>query len=567
MAKGSAGPVRCAIYTRKSTEEGLDQAFNSLDAQREACEAYAASQRHEGWQVLSTRYDDGGFSGGNLTRPALQRLMDDIKAGLVDLVVVYKIDRLTRSLMDFAKLVEVFDQHETSFVSVTQHFNTTSSMGRLTLNVLLSFAQFEREVTGERIRDKISASKRKGMWMGGTAPLGYALIDKKLVVAPAEASLVTRIFEHYLTLGCVHALKVELDRAGIRGRVRLQKDGSSKAAAFSRGGLYAILKQRMYRGEIHHAGDWFPGQHEAIVSAELWDKVQTQLESKRHARKLGTNTRDPSLLASLVVSTEGHRLLPVHTTKGGKRYRYYLLRPGELEGGKTVKRLCLPAFDLERIATEQWLALLSAPDLDLQLKVEDADDGALLRQAAKRLEERWPTLRPPKQREILLKAGTRVVVDERRVELSAMPEALTALLLKSAAKANQPRGGRSARITKAIDASLVKTAGETRILEEATTPVAAALTPGHKTLLKAIAQGRAWAKALTTGELNSAEEITLKTGASAAHVARALKCLRIPTDLISRLAEGKAPADLTWGVVRSLGESEWTRALANWRAM
>ncbi len=271
------GPVRCAIYTRKSTDEGLDQAFNSLDAQREACAAYAASQRHEGWEVLDTLYDDGGFSGGNLTRPALQRLLADIKAGHVDLVVVYKIDRLTRSLMDFFKLVEVFDQHETSFVSVTQHFNTTSSMGRLTLNVLLSFAQFEREVTGERIRDKVAASKRKGMWMGGPAPLGYAMADKALIVDETEAALVRHMFERYLVLGCVKALKQELDAAGTQGRLRSQRNGDAKRALISRGCLYGILNRRLYLGEVHHRGEWFAGLHAAIVPAALWQAVQPSL--------------------------------------------------------------------------------------------------------------------------------------------------------------------------------------------------------------------------------------------------------------------------------------------------
>lgn len=355
--KGHVGPIRCAIYTRKSTEEGLDQAFNSLDAQREACEAYATSQRHEGWRVLDTRYDDGGFSGGNLTRPALQRLLADIKAGEVDLVVVYKIDRLTRSLMDFSKLVEVFDQQQTSFVSVTQHFNTTSSMGRLTLNVLLSFAQFEREVTGERIRDKVAASKRKGMWMGGPVPLGYSLADKMLVVNDEEAGLVRRIFERYCALGCVQALKHELDRAGTQGRLRLQRDGTTRTVSFSRGGLYAILNRRAYLGEVHHKGEWFPGQHTVIVPTDLWKRVQTKLDKNRHERKVGTNVTNASLLAGMVVDGAGCRLIATHTTKGGKRYRYYLNRQGDQKDNEDVdKRTCLPAHDLERIATEQCCA-------------------------------------------------------------------------------------------------------------------------------------------------------------------------------------------------------------------
>lgn len=563
--KGHVGPIRCAIYTRKSTEEGLDQAFNSLDAQREACEAYATSQRHEGWRVLDTRYDDGGFSGGNLTRPALQRLLADIKAGDVDLVVVYKIDRLTRSLMDFSKLVEVFDQHQTSFVSVTQHFNTTSSMGRLTLNVLLSFAQFEREVTGERIRDKVAASKRKGMWMGGPVPLGYSLADKMLVVNDEEAALVRRIFERYCALGCVQSLKHELDRAGTQGRLRLQRDGTTRTVPFSRGGLYAILNRRAYLGKVHHKGEWFAGQHIAIVSTDLWQRVQTKLEKNRHERKLGTNVTNGSLLAGMVIDGAGHRLIATHTTKGGKRYRYYLNRRQDGHA-KDDKRTCLPAHDVERVATEQWLRLLTAADLDTQLDVDGSADSAALRDAAERLATRWTTLSGTEQRELLLNVGFQVVVKARLVEVSAQSGQLVALLLKFGNAVNTQVAAKARRVAQGVDALLIKTAGETRILEEQTSVIATALNPAHRVLLTAIAQGRAWAKGLTTGEFSSADEITQITGLSAAHVARSLKCMSIPPDLIARLVEGKGPADLTWASIRPMHFIEWKLALDRWRA-
>src|SRR5687767_10220758 len=261
-------PVRrCAIYTRKSSEEGLEQSFNSLHAQREACEAYIKSQAHEGWKLVKTPYDDGGFSGGSIDRPAVKQLLADVRQGLIDVVVVYKVDRLTRSLADFAKIVETFDSHGASFVSVTQQFNTTTSMGRLTLNVLLSFAQFEREVTGERIRDKIAASKRKGMWMGGTVPLGYDLRDRQLLINPDEAEQVRLIYRLYLELKCVHRLKRELDRRGMRSKVRISQTGRRTGGVpFFRGALYSILKNRLYRGEIAHRGAIYQGQHEAIVS-------------------------------------------------------------------------------------------------------------------------------------------------------------------------------------------------------------------------------------------------------------------------------------------------------------
>lgn len=545
--KGNTVPLRCAIYTRKSTEEGLEQAFNSLDAQREACEAYAISQRHEGWQVLNTRYDDGGFSGGNLTRPALQRLLADINEGKVDLVVVYKIDRLTRSLMDFSKLVETFDRHQTSFVSVTQHFNTTSSMGRLTLNVLLSFAQFEREVTGERIRDKVAASKRKGMWMGGPVPLGYSLVDKALVINRQEAALVRFIFERYCQLGCVQALQEELGQTNTRGRSRHQRDGVTETRAFSRGGLYAVLNRRLYLGEVHHKGESFEGQHEAIVPAALWDKAQAKLQKNRHERRTGKRASNTSLLAGMVVDGTGDRLIPSHSTKGDKRYRYYVTRPG----GADKKRLCLPAHDVERIATEQWLQLLSAEDLDVHLDIEDPTLSASLRANAERLVKKWQSLDTSEQREILLQANVRVTVNDRRIELSSEPGRLSTLLLM----ADKPLDtkatlGKMARVIKAIDTSFIKAAGETRILAEETTAIAAAMTPGHKTLLKAIAQGRDWAKALIEGELTSSEDISARTGLSAAHVARGLKCMSIPPDAIERLVSGKGAIELTWAAVR-----------------
>lgn len=548
-AKGNTVPIRCAIYTRKSTEEGLEQAFNSLDAQREACEAYAVSQRHEGWQVLSTRYDDGGFSGGNLNRPALQTLLSDIKDGKVDLVLVYKIDRLTRSLMDFSKVVEIFDQHHASFVSVTQHFNTTSSMGRLTLNVLLSFAQFEREVTGERIRDKFAASKRKGLWMGGPVPLGYSLVDKALAVNEKEATLVRTIFERYCELGCVRALEEELNRTTTRGRSRLQRNGVREARAFSRGGLYAILNRRLYVGETIHKGESFDGQHEAIISSKLWTRTQAMLQESRHQRRTGERAVNASLLAGMVVDGAGNRLIPTHTTKGDKRYRYYVTRPGS-----AGRKLCLPAHDVERIATEQWLRLLSADDLDVQLGIDDATLSASLRANAERLKKRWQFLDTPERREILLHSNIRVIVSDRRIELSSEPSRLSALLLV----AEKPPGiktapPKTARAIKSVDASLVKAAGETRVLADETTAIATTLAPAHRTLLKAIAEGRSWARALIAGKFTSSDEISAKTGLSAAHIARGLKCIEISPEVIERIVAGKAPAALTWATVRRHG--------------
>jgi site-specific DNA recombinase len=317
---------RCAIYTRKSSEEGLEQEFNSLAAQCEACEAFIRSQRNEGWVLVRTRYDDGGFSGGNIERPALQDLLGDIRAGRIDTVVVYKVDRLTRSLADFARLVELFDAEGVSFVSVTQQFNTTSSMGRLTLNVLLSFAQFEREVTGERIRDKIAASKKKGMWMGGNVPLGYDASERTLVINPAEAETVRRIFALYGELGCVRRVKEEADRLGLRTKYTRTGNGTERGGKpFSRGHLYTLLSNPIYTGRIAHRGELHPGQQPALIDDESWSAVRDQLAANTSNHRRRAKAAEPSLLAGLLVDARGgERLTPSHAVKKGRRYRYYV---------------------------------------------------------------------------------------------------------------------------------------------------------------------------------------------------------------------------------------------------
>jgi len=353
---------RCAIYTRKSTDEGLEQDFNSLDAQREACAAFIQSQKHEGWTVLTTAYDDGGYSGGSMERPALQRLLADIEAGRIDVVVVYKVDRLTRALSDFAKLVEIFDRCGVSFVSITQQFNTTTSMGRLTLNILLSFAQFERELIGERVRDKIAASKKKGMWMGGTVPLGYDVQDRKLLVNKAEARTVVDIYQRYLRLKSVRALRAELDAAAIRSKRRVRPDGTEYGnQRFSQGALYLMLQNRTYRGEATHKGSAYPGEHAAIVDKPLWDAVQAVLAENRVARASGANTKQPSLLTGLLFDEAGERLTPTWSIKKGTRYRYYVstsLVKGNGKAQSTRRRI--PAGNLENVVTERLRKFFSS---------------------------------------------------------------------------------------------------------------------------------------------------------------------------------------------------------------
>src|SRR4051812_33782282 len=353
MPRADAIRKRCAIYTRKSSEEGLEQEFNSLAAQREACEAYIRSQQHEGWLSARNRYDDGGFSGGNLERPAAQRLLTDIRAGRIGSVVVYKVDRLTRSLADFARLVELFDAQGVSFVSVTQQFNTTSSMGRLTLNVLLSFAQFEREVTGERIRDKIAASKKKGLWVGGVVPLGYSVEDKKLVVEESEAEIVRLIFRGYLELGSLPALQRDLREKGIRTRPRVLSSGRQIGGVpLTIGPLNYILRNRVYLGEINHQRESYRGEHSAIIEPALFDAVQTKL-SGNLVERTRLRLASGALLARRIFDDRGNRMSPSYAIKKGLRYRYYVscaIAQGLKSEAGSIPRV--PAAEIERLTTD-----------------------------------------------------------------------------------------------------------------------------------------------------------------------------------------------------------------------
>ena len=422
-AKTSSRKLRCAIYTRKSTEEGLEQEFNSLDAQREACEAFIQSQKHEGWVALPTQYDDGGYSGGTLERPALRRLLDDIRGSKVDVVVVYKIDRLTRSLLDFAKIVEVFDAHRVSFVSVTQAFNTATSMGRLTLNVLLSFAQFEREVTGERIRDKIAASKKKGMWMGGYPPLGYDVKDRKLVVNEAEAVTVRYIFRRYQELRSVRVLEEHLDQAGIVSKRRTAPGGRPYGGKpIARGALYHMLQNRLYRGEIVHKDQAYPGEHTPIIDADLWQEVQTVLAANRVDRAVGNGSHHVSLLAGLIYDAQGEALTPTHAVKKGVRYRYYVSK-GLVTGGTDAARRGqrIPAAHIEALVTGRirtWLADPVAMLNAVQCCRPDAVAQKRLIGEAARLAATWQDLNAEQLRAIFRALLTRVQVHSDRVEVT-----------------------------------------------------------------------------------------------------------------------------------------------------
>ncbi len=342
--------IRCAIYTRKSTEEGLEQDFNSLDAQREASEAYIKSQQHEGWTLIEKHYDDGGYSGGTMERPAFKELMADIQKGEIDIVVVYKVDRLTRSLMDFAKIVEIFDGHETSFVSVTQHFNTTTSMGRLTLNILLSFAQFEREVTGERIRDKVAASKKKGMWMGGRVPIGYTRENKKLVVDEEQAEKVKDIFDQYLELRSVPKLKEYLGKENIQTR---------SGKYFGKGQLYHVLSNKVYIGKIVHKGKVYDGEHQAIIASGIFETAQKLLLENRIDKNCGEKSSSNSILAGKIFDDKNNRMSPSHSNTRGRKYRYYVSRAiSKLEKARFGSVSKIPAGEIEKFVIQSIKAYL-----------------------------------------------------------------------------------------------------------------------------------------------------------------------------------------------------------------
>ncbi|MFN9571612.1 MAG: recombinase family protein [Betaproteobacteria bacterium] len=408
-------PKRCAVYCRVSSDERLDQSFNSIDTQREAGQAFIKSQSHEGWIAVADNYDDGGFSGGNMDRPALRRLMADIEAGKVDIVVVYTIDRLSRSLADFARMVDVFDRHRVSFSAVTQQINSATSMGRLMLNVLLSFAQFEREVTGERIRDKIAASKAKGMWMGGPLPLGYDVRDRLLVINEAEAALVRRIFDDFVTM---RSATLMVKAYGAEGLVT--KGGKP----FTKQTIYKMLHNRMYLGEIVHKGQGFPGQHRAIVTQAQWDAVHALIATDATERRRATSARvrEPVLLRGLLFTPDGERLVPSYTVKKGKTYRYYTPVKHRRFGAWASQHGPLPAVPIKELVVQQIVAALSAPHIvqsvwdRLQaLRADISEPEVVL--PMRRLATMWQQLFPVEQCRLAQLLIERVVVADGGLEI------------------------------------------------------------------------------------------------------------------------------------------------------
>lgn len=531
---------RCAIYTRKSSEEGLDQEFNSLDAQREACSAFIASQAGEGWTALKTRYDDGGFSGGTMNRPALQQLLADTRAGKVDVIVTYKVDRLSRCLADFAKIVEVLDAEGASFVSVTQQFNTTSSMGRLTLNVLLSFAQFEREVTAERIRDKIAASKKKGLWMGGVVSLGYDVADRKLIVNSGEAETVRSLFHLYRSLGTVKAVKADADRLGLRTKARTPNNGSRAGGMpFTIGHLHKLLTNRIYLGEITHKDQSYPGEHEPIIDRAIWDAVQAQLDANAQSRARGTNEKCPGLLTGLLYDEDGGRISPHHSTKQGRRYHYYVSRdPDACMGWR------LPAKAIERAVLDGIAGFVSDPRrlIDaLGPAATPAQEIEAILLSAGQLRKDLHAAGPVDQRAMLLDLVARIEVTQHRVRIVLRMRVLRDRL--GISEPDQPAADpESATMNLDLPVTFKRRGVETKLIIAGAEATSAA---PDRALIAAITSTHRWFAELKTGAARSIMDLAARHKVDKGDISRILPLAFLAPDIVAAILDGCQPVELT----------------------
>jgi DNA invertase Pin-like site-specific DNA recombinase len=528
----AANALRCAIYTRVSTDSGLDQEFNSLDAQYDAASAYIRSQAHARWTLVRTRYDDGGFSGGSTDRPALQRLLADVKARKINVVVVYKVDRLTRSLADFAKLVELFDAHGVSFVSVTQQFNTTTSMGRLTLNVLLSFAQFEREVTAERIRDKIAASKRKGLWVGGMVPLGYELRDRKLFIVEDEAEQVRTIFKRYLELGSVNRLVIELRDRNFRSKVRkLSTGGARGGVAFTQGPIFYMLRNRFYIGEVRYKNEIYPGPQPPLIKRELFEAVQAKLTEQR-SHRVTKRIKSVALLGGLLFDGAGHRMVPTHATKNGVRYRYYVSQPylrgiAKPPNGAIVR---VPAADIETIVTKEvadHLGNRTRPTIG-----QEAPDHNIVLANVSRVEVRKSQLA------VWLK-NVEAIEAETDAPKPLDRERGPSLLIPW----SKPPAKKSREIL--LPPSVARRDVRPIKVER------------RAALLRSIARGRAWLEAVASG-VATVEDIAARHKRSVRHINMTISMAFIAPSLVKAAVEGRLPRGIGIANLRD-APAEWSR--------
>ena len=540
---------RCAIYTRKSSEEGLEQSFNSLHAQREACEAYIKSQQHEGWQLIPTDFDDGGFSGGKMDRPALNRLMSTIKQGQVDIIVVYKVDRLSRSLADFARMVELFDRHGVSFVSVTQQFNTSTSMGRLTLNVLLSFAQFEREVTGERIRDKIAASKQKGMWMGGIVPLGYDIKDRALIINEDEATTVRHIYNRYLELGCVRKLKQELDTNSVVSKVRQIKGRTSGGKSFSRGALYTLLKNPTYIGKVSHLGKLYPGQHQAILDIDLWEAVQQQLTFNQQRKVLRTESKVPSLLAGRLFDDRGNPMSPTHATKKSRRYRYYISQAlpqyREHEAGSVVR---ISAQVIEDAVITRLKALLQNGN---ELLEQIALDALTARHHEELITKAiilagdWGGFSPSQQINLLKLVINRISIGTHTVSITFSRSGLIETLLPNVAGEIQKNSHHSEdSFVISLPVTLKRSGIEMKLIIP-NGEIATAHPSSVEAIQKALSKALSWNQALVTGSTPSMTCLAKENNVTQRYIAHLIKLAFLAPDIMVAIIKGDIPSDLS----------------------
>jgi site-specific DNA recombinase len=525
MQPAARNTTRCAIYTRKSTEHNLDLEFNSLDAQREACEAYIKSQAHEGWRLIRARYDDGGLSGASLDRPALQELLDEVRARKIDIIVVYKVDRLTRSLADFAKLVELFDQHSVSFVSVTQSFNTTTSMGRLTLNVLLSFAQFEREVIGERVRDKIAASKRKGIWVGGPIPLGYASVAKKLVIVPEDAETIRTMFRLYLEHGSIGALAQELDRRHVVSKVRTYSSGRSVGGArYGIGALEHFLKNRFYVGEVVYQGEVHAGEHEPILDRTTFDAVQAKLAENARERHVRV-AQSPAILMGRIFDDRGNRMTPSHSNKAGVRYRYYvshaLLQRCNDEAGAVAR---VPAAQIEAIVVE-------AVGRNLQQMAPTETGDISDREMIDRHVER--VVITPKSIDIQLReiGADKSTEGGPPAATSRWPDGGEDTASAPAAVINMPWNAPTFISVKGV---LHQPSGKATLKPET-----------RDAILLAISKARSWIDDLASGRVLTFSEIAQREGKVERHIRLLAPLAFTPPDALAAIIAGAAPDSLT----------------------
>lgn len=535
--------IRCAIYTRKSSEEGLEQDFNSLDAQREACESYIKSQQHEGWTLIEKQYNDGGFSGGTLERPALKELFQDIEDGKIDTVVVYKIDRLTRSLMDFSKIVELFDKKSTTFVSITQQFNTTTSMGRLTLNILLSFAQFEREVTGERIRDKKLASVKKGMWIGGSVPIGYKIEDKKLIPDSDQISALETIFEKYIEFESVCKLKSYLDENDIKSRT---------GKNFSKGNLYKILSNKIYIGMVKHKDTYYNGEHEGIIDGWTFNKVQEVLEKNRNNNKCKITAKSPSLLAGKLFDDNNNRMTLSHSNKKGKRYRYYLSQAiiqGNINQAGTITKI--PAGEIETFVQKEIKDFLADKDrLQEFISGLDIHKQKLILSKASELELETTFIRGVLAKVVLYNDRVEIILCRASL-IKALESLLSEGLILQEPKKNPEE---TIEIVREIRISTTSRKGSVLVVNN----VEKKKVDVNPFLVNIISKGHYWNKQIREGQFETAKEIAeSEEEHNVDYVKKAIRLNILSPRIVESILSGSQPADLTVEKLCSIKTLDW----------